>query len=159
MPSLKGVITDAGRLLSRRQDGKILNEVRRFVRRFPQLRSHTLITRVPEDVPFEKFAFWVFNQGTLCSILDKGSLNFQLLLVVDSDSGRDNLSIGYGLELFVSVAHLQRVLAAGAKALGLEAYDEATLAILEKSTEVLHERGDAIPRSYGMRAKAQSTEF
>lgn len=159
MPSLKGVLTDAGRLLSRRHAGKIRTEIRRFVRRFPQLRFHTLITRVPSDVALQKFAFWVFNQGTLCSTLDKGGLNFQLLLVIDSDSGRSNLSIGYGLEPFVSEAHLQRILQAGEEALGLEAYGEATLAILEEATEVLHEIGDAIPKTYGMRAKVQSTEF
>ncbi len=159
MPSIKGVVTDASRSLSRRHSSKIRTEIRRFIRQFPQLRFHVLLTPLDPEVSLGKFAFWVFNHGTLCSTLEKGGLNFQLLLVIDSDSGRANLSIGYGLEPFVSEAHLQSILQAGEEALRLEAYGDATLAILAQAAEVLHQIGDAIPRTYGMRPRAQSNEF
>ena len=153
MPTLKGALSDLPHLLPSRQASKVRKELSRFERQFPQLDFTALITTAPSAEPLAKYAFWVFNGGGLCSHLHKGGLNFHILLVLDIEHQRANLSLGYGLEPFVSEDDLHSILSAGESLIVEENYGDAILAILAKASEVLQERSSAIPQIYGLRRK------
>ena len=153
MPKLKGALSDLPRVLSMREASKVRGKIRQFARQFPQLDFNVLLTTVSSEEPLAKYAFWVFNGAELCSHLDKGGLNFHLLLVIDARHDRANLYVGYGLEPFVSEEDLGSVLGVASRQLGEKAYGEAILEVLAKATEVLHERAEAIPEVYGLRRK------
>jgi uncharacterized membrane protein YgcG len=158
MPTLKGVLSDIPRVLSMREAAKVRGAIKQFARQFPQLDFNVLLTAVPSAEPLAKYAFWVFNGAGLCSRLHKGGLNFHLLLVIDTEHDRANLSVGYGLEPFVSEEDLVSVLAVASEQLGEKAFGEAILGILAKATEILHTRAEAVPQVYGLRRKRRSTE-
>ena len=158
MPTLKGALSDMPRVLSIREASKVRGKIKQFARQFPQLDFNVLLTTVPSEEPLAKYAFWVFNGAGMCSHLHKGGLNFHLLLVIDIKHDRANLSVGYGLEPFVSEEDLGSVLGVASGLLREKAYGEAILEILAKSTDVLHERAEAIPRVYGLRRKRRPHE-
>ncbi len=81
------------------------------------------------------------------------------LLLIDVDRRRANLSIGYGLEPFVSESMLDQILEAGRAALSVGAFGQAALAVLEVTTSVLHRKSEEIPETYGLRRKTRTSEW
>ena len=159
MPTLKGALSDMPRVLSMREASKVRALLRRFDRQFPQLSFNLLLTTVPSTEPLAKYAFWIFNGPELCSHLHKGGLNFHLLLVIDIEYDRANLSVGYGLEPFLSDEDLHSMLGVASTNIEKKAYGDAIPEIMAKAAEVLHERAEAIPQVYGLRRKRRSNEL
>ena len=157
-PTLKGSLSDMVRALPSRQAAKVRSHIRGFVRQFPQLAFNVLLASVPSSEPIAKYAFWIFNGAGICSHLHKGGLNFHTLLVIDVEHQRANLSVGYGLEPFISDDDLRRALTVAEAPLREKDYATAILAVLEKAREIFHERCEAIPQTYGLRRKPQSHE-
>jgi uncharacterized membrane protein YgcG len=153
MPVFKAMVTDPERILSHRQAGKLRREIKHFVRLFPQLRFHVALMPVAREIPLAAYAFWSFNGANLCSSLYKGGLNFHLLLLMDSEHERVNLSVGYGLEPFLPEGMLREMVAPGAPLLAEGAYGEAALAIIEESSRRLYAQSEAIPAIFGLRRK------
>ncbi len=153
LPTIKGVVTDLPHKLGYRDAAKARSAIRRFVRQFPDIRFHVILTGLHEEDSIAKYAFWIFNQSGICSTLHKGGLNFNILLVLDTAYQRANLSIGYGLEPFVSAAHLDAALSKSKDALKAEDYATTITTTLAELTNTLHEVGDKIPKTYGLRRK------
>ena len=158
MPTLSAALSDMPHLLTRGESAKIRRAIKQFARRFPQLEFHVLITAVSSSEPLAKYAFWIFNGSGICSHLHKGGLNFHNLLVIDTENRRANLSVGYGLEPFISEDDLARALHAGASFLKDALYADAVMAVMAAATEIYQTRCEAIPQVYGLRRKARQDD-
>lgn len=158
MPIIKGMLTDTERVLTGRQARRIRRRLRQMGKEFSQMRFHVVLMPVDAGISMAKFAFWIFNGASICSSLHKGGLNFHNLLLIDVDHQRANLSIGYGLEPFISEAGLAEILSAGEDMVLRRAYGEAVLAILDQAATTWHGQSAQIPRVFGLRRKGRPEE-
>lgn len=150
LPLLDAKVTDLTDSLPRKPLSRLRQECQSFRRLFPQLRYSVIFDQPPAGRPFAAHCFWLFNSAGLCSELEKGGLNYHLLLVVDVGQRRAHLSVGYGLEPFVSEGHLRDMIEAGRLELLADRPVEAALAILARSEKVLHQIAEGIPRAFGL---------
>lgn len=150
LPAITPGISDPDRCLNWRERHRLGKAIRRFERRFPQLRFHLAVVDVAPEIPMAPYNFWLFNNSPLCSAIEKGGLNFHLLLLIDPSGCRANLMIGYGLEPFVSGADLDEIVGTSRELLNGGDFGEAALAVLASAMDRLTQISDAIPETYGL---------
>lgn len=156
VPRLPERLNDSSRILRPHERRSLTCKINHFSRQFPQIRFAVALRNLDEDIDLAEYAFWVFNRSELCSDLEKGGLNFYMLLLIDFKHNRANLSIGYGLDPFISNQALTQMVGAGEEALAQGHYAAAISAILDESARVLHEISEAIPATYGINPKDRS---
>lgn len=94
--------------------GKLL---RRFEKKFPQSVFSVFVTDLPAGTNISEYAFWLANRAQFGSIEAVGEYNFDLLLVIEADTGNAALTVGYGLESIILEDDLNVALRAALPAL------------------------------------------
>lgn len=79
----------------------------------PQVRVHVCLGRLHPDTDPREFGFWLFNASVPPDSEAASHRPWSVLLVIDRASRRASLTIGYGLDPFVSDRHLTTCLEAG----------------------------------------------
>ena len=154
VPPLHPELTDPGYVLKGLGIRKVLREIGRFHREVPQARISVVLLEVPKDVDPAVFNFWLFNRSDVCREADRGGLNRNFLLLIDTANRRANLMAGYGLEPFVNRGFLTHCITAGETALAKGNFKETCLMIMAELREQTHALTEMLPEIYGMRSPA-----
>jgi uncharacterized membrane protein YgcG len=109
-------------------------------RRFPQVRMYVCITKLEGHVDVREFGYWLFNRSRPESEEARAERIYGLLLVIDRNSRRASLTIGYGLDVFVDDVELERVLENGAAEMQVGDYGRGVVKITKQLKETLTER-------------------
>lgn len=110
IPRTNSGIGDNAGLLTPREATRIGRAIRRLEWTFPQIHFQLLTHYFPQEHPFELNVFWFFNCGGVSGEHTKGGANHVILLAIDPDQGKSALMVGYGLEPFLSVDAVDRIL-------------------------------------------------
>ncbi len=101
-------------------------------------------------MPLRAYTFWIFNQGILTSLMDKGGACRLVLLTVDADAGRAACMVGYGLEPFVGEDSLDRIVSAALPSLGELDYAGALTTALAQADAELTTISEGLPQAFGL---------
>ena len=148
-PALRKGITDRVDGLNGKDVTLINSAISRLEKRFPQVGFSVLLDHVKPDVPLHLYAFWIFNRSTLCASVATGAVNRDVLLTIDVPGRRSSLMIGYGLEPFMSAAHLTEVLDAGSTRFASGNYGAAILVVIDKLEQLLRSLHTSLRKTYG----------
>ncbi len=110
-------LSDRSATLTTAEIERLRELLQRFERKFPQALFSVFITELPEKTNIKEYAFWLANRSQFSSVEAVGSENFDLLLVIEPVAGSVALTVGYGLEKYLSEDNLQAALAAAMPAL------------------------------------------
>lgn len=149
-PVISAGLNDRGGVLRGAESRKVKLAISQFCERFPQIQLAVVFDEPTTVVPLRTRAWWLFNRGNFSAALDKGFVNRDLLLTIDPARRQAALTMGYGLEPFVSVRDLTVALDAGAPALAACEWADACgqiLATLDQAMVVIIAR---MPRTYGV---------
>jgi uncharacterized membrane protein YgcG len=103
-------LTDRANSLTVQEITRLGEFLQRFERRFPQSLFSVFVADLPEGENVKEYAFWLSNRARFSSIEAAGSENFDLLLVVEPSAGTAVLTVGYGLEKYISEDDLRDAL-------------------------------------------------
>ncbi len=112
-PVISAGLSDLAGVLPARDVRQVKRSLERFGQHFPQIQVALVLAEAPSVVPLRTWAWWLFNRGGFSLALDKGSMNRDILLVLDPLNRQAALTIGYGLEPFVGRRDLAGALEAG----------------------------------------------
>ena len=87
-----------------------------FRKKFPQSLFSVFVIDHVQDGSIAEYTFWLFNRARFSSVEGVEGDDFDLLLGIDLESGAAALTIGYGLENYVTEEDLQAALAAAQNA-------------------------------------------
>jgi hypothetical protein len=149
-PVIAAGLNDRGGVLRGAEARKVKLAISQFCDRFPQILLAVVFDETATVVPLRTWVWWLFNRGNFSAALDKGFVNRDLLLVIDPARRQAALTIGYGLEPFVSVRDLSAALDAGTPALAACEWADACgqiLATLDQAMAVIIGR---MPQTYGV---------
>lgn len=110
VPRLGQGVCDTCRVLSRSEMQKLAKACGKLAWNFPQVTLHVLLHQFPQEHPFSLHVFWLFNCGGFSAENSKGSDNHGILLALDPVQGKSGLTVGYGLEPFLSDDALEHLL-------------------------------------------------
>ena len=131
VPRLDPELSDHCETLDRRERKRILQQLRALREAFPQLKPQVLCHHFPDEHPFPLYVFWVHNLGGISSDRDKAGNNHSVLLVLDPVAHRSAITLGYGLEPFVSREELDALLDLAGPAWSGNEWAEGILTVLE----------------------------
>ena len=103
--------TDRSGRLPLREIKKMRGLLEIFKKKFPQSLFSVFVIDHVQDGSIAEYTFWLFNRARFSSIEGVEGDNFDLLLGIDLESGMAALTIGYGLENYVTEGDLQAALA------------------------------------------------
>ncbi len=139
-PQLTRPVADLGGVLSASEHRTMARAVQLMEQRFPDISGAVVISEIPAHLTPELYAFWLFNRTSLFSAVEKGGNNHGVLLLLDSQSTRAAVMIGYGLEPLVPETILEiclRPVAASLLKGNLAAAGEAFFRELERQFTTL----------------------
>jgi hypothetical protein len=149
-PVIAAGIKDPGNALGKAGARQVRAALGRFEARFPQVQVALVVEPGPMVVPLRTWAWWLFNRGQFSSALDTGSVNRDVMLVVDPSRHQAAMTIGYGLEPFVGPQDLAKALEAGAVALAAGEWAVACCQILVALDEGLRGIVGRMSQTYGV---------
>ncbi len=117
LPLRNRYLTDRAQALSLEEVARLRELLQRFENRFPQSLFSVFVTDLPPDTNVREYAFWLANRAHFSSVESEAADNLDLLLVIDPAHHAAALTIGYGLEEFVTEENLRDALAAAENAL------------------------------------------
>ena len=97
-PQLTPPVVDMAQVLSSSARRTLVEATRRAEQHFPDIHAVVILADVPANLSPELYAFWLFNRTGLFSEVEKGGDNHGVLLLLDTQSARCAVMIGYGLE-------------------------------------------------------------
>jgi uncharacterized membrane protein YgcG len=104
-------LTDRSGQLPLREIKKLRGFLKIFEKKFPQSLFSVFVTNQVQNGSISEYTFWLFNRARFSSIESVKGDNFDLLLGIDLEAGAAALTIGYGLESYVTDEDLQAALA------------------------------------------------
>jgi uncharacterized membrane protein YgcG len=110
------LLTDHSRRLSRKDFAKVARLLSLFHRKFPQSIFSVFLTNEVAGGNIAEYTFWIANRARFSRVESVGPANFDLLLGIDAGSGTATLTIGYGLENYLTERDLECALAAASSA-------------------------------------------
>jgi uncharacterized membrane protein YgcG len=111
VPRQTRYLSDRSGRLPQRKIKKLRNLLQVFGKKFPQsLFSVFVINGVPNG-SISDYAFWLANRTGFSSLEAVAGDNFDILLGIDLEAGMAALTIGYGLENYLTEDDLQAALA------------------------------------------------
>ncbi len=110
-------LTDRASSLTSAEAARLGKLLHRFENKFPQSVFSVFVTDLPAGTNVGEFAFWLANRAQFGSLEAVGEYNFDLLLVVEADTGNAALIVGYGLERIILEDDLNVALTAALPAL------------------------------------------
>jgi hypothetical protein len=149
-PPLGEGVADVAGWLSRRERRRAARLLSDLGLAFPQLSFNLLILEVPVGQPFGIYAFWLFNRGHICSQMNRGSQNRNVMLVIDVTGWQAALMVGYGLEPFVGKRHLEEALWEGLPELARRDVVGMAVRCLGHLGETMEDICGRIDRTYGI---------
>jgi uncharacterized membrane protein YgcG len=130
-------LTDCARSLSLQEVARLRDLLRHFEIKFPQLLFSVFVTDLPSGSSIKEYAFWLANRANFGSVDSTGAENFDLLLVVEPAHYAAALTVGYGLEKFVTEDDLRDALDAVEPALHDDQLERAIRICIEEMTHRL----------------------
>ena len=110
VPAHSRFLTDRTGRLPLDQMTQLRAALRLFQKKFPQSLFSIFITDLPRGASAAEFAFWMANRAKFSSGEKTLGENFNLLLVLDLAGNAATLTVGYGLERYLSEQDLKTVL-------------------------------------------------
>ena len=110
VPRITPLLADTTGTLRTSDHKQIIRAVERMRRRFPQLVPQVVMHRFPAEHPFSMHAFWLFNAADFAGASRRGRDNHALMLAIDPYRREAAIVPGYGLEPFLTVESLGRLL-------------------------------------------------
>ncbi len=102
VPRHDSLVTDYQEAMSPAAARRLSAFLLRLGRQFPQATFSAFFFPPPEGLPHRLYAFWLANRGRFSSLAARGGKNFSVLLLLDCDRGVAVLTVGYGLEHFLT---------------------------------------------------------
>jgi len=151
VPRLVSGLSDGAGLIERRDQRRILKQVRETHLAFPQVElSVVTLDGIPPGVNLQTYTFWLFNRSDIARHLDSDGRNYDILLTIDAAGDNAALIVGYGLEPLVGRHHLAKVLETGRPHLIAGAYAAGVLIIIEHLHAQLREIADGTPAAFAL---------
>ena len=95
----------------RSSDVRIMRRsIKGFEQRFPQCGFTAAFMALGKDIPGAAYTFWVFNRAITPDEFHRGHRNRRVLLLVDTVGRCAWVTLGYGLEPFISRKRLESCL-------------------------------------------------
>ncbi len=110
VPWHRAGVTDTTGLISDRQLARLERWRDYFQRRFPKANLSVFMRRQPPEFELRAYNFWLANRGNFGGSLPQLGQNNLVLLTIDPGAGQAALTVGYGLEPYLSEEALQAVL-------------------------------------------------
>jgi uncharacterized membrane protein YgcG len=147
-------LTDRASSLTRAEAKRLGDQLQRFEKKFPQSVFSVFVTDLPAGTSISEYAFWLANRAQFGSVEAVGEYNFDLLLVIDADTGNAALTVGYGLEKIISEEDLNVALTAALPSLRGGQLERGIRLCVEEMTKQLTDIGKAktaLPKVGGAR--------
>lgn len=110
VPWHRAGVTDTAGLISDRQLTRLERWREYFQDRFPKANLSVFMRRQLPEVELRAYSFWLFNRGSFAGSVAQLGQNNLVLLTIDPGAGQAALTVGYGLEPYLSEEALQSVL-------------------------------------------------
>ncbi len=110
VPWHRAGITDTTGVISDRQITKLEKWRAYLHQRFPQVKISIFVHRLPPGCPLRAYSFWLFNRGSFHGAGPQFGQNRAILLTLDPAAGAAAITIGYGLEPYLSEPELRALL-------------------------------------------------
>lgn len=149
-PPITAGICDRRRRLSASGERRLRRTLAEFRAEFPQVEPTVMIHPINAAHPLKPWTFWFFNRSGLGAALSTGAANRHVLLVIDSENLRAAITVGYGLEPFLSPQRLTEILADVAEPLAEQDFEEAAVRFVLVLEERLRAIVDGLPRAFGL---------
>ena len=92
---------------TRREANRSIDRLRR---EFPQVHPYIFIARLPPGIDVREFGFWLFNRSAPANRKEEAERLYGVLFIFDRTSGSASITIGYGLDPFLSDSDLRIIL-------------------------------------------------
>lgn len=149
-PACQRGVNDFAKLFSARDTARVQAATDRLSHRFPQIATSVITARLPANRPVHLWSFYLLNHSGLCAFFQQGGRSRDVVLVLDSTQKEAALTIGYGLEPFVSQSVLQESLEAGHPCFARRHWVEGIEAVLAALEQRLTAIALALPPTYGI---------
>jgi uncharacterized membrane protein YgcG len=110
VPLHTSYLTDRAKSLTLEQLARLRESLQRFEVKFPQVLFSVFVTDLPDGSSIREFTFWLANRAHFSSVESAGAENFDLLLVIEPARRSAALTVGYGLEKYLTEDDLRDVL-------------------------------------------------
>lgn len=110
VPAHSRFLTDRTGQLPLDEMNQLRAALRLFQKKFPQSLFSIFVMELARGTSVTEYAFWLANRAKFSSAEKTGGENFSLLLVIDLAGKAAALTVGYGLEPYVSEQDLKSIL-------------------------------------------------
>lgn len=150
VPRLVRGVSDAAGVLRAADIRSMRRSIAAFERRFPQCGFTAAFMALGPDTPGAAYSFWVFNRTHPAGGLNQGSSNRHLLLLVDTAGRGAWLTLGYGLEPFISQKTMESCLEKAQPHFGAGKWKTGVTELLAAVEAAMREIIRFFPRVYGL---------
>ena len=150
VPPIVEGISDNANMFSAAQKRRIQARATELAIRFPQITVSVVTANLPANTGVSVYAFWIFNEAAVARKVDRGSNNFDVLLTLDPRNGRSSLTVGYGLESYVSESDLQSVMADTRESFERENYCAGVESAITSLTDRLTQIAANLKQTHGI---------
>ncbi len=159
VPHHSRLIADRAGAVRRAELEKLKGMLRLFQRRFPQTLFSVFIADLPQGTSIAEYTFWMSNRARFGTRDIFREENMNVLLLIEPTARRAALTVGYGLEHYITRDELADVLAAGEEffrdddfAAGIRACIDAMTRQLRRAAQRLSPSYEAEPQEWAPRA-------
>ncbi|WP_265593874.1 TPM domain-containing protein [Haloferula sp. BvORR071] len=156
VPRLGQGIFDSCRVLSKKEVQKIVKSGSKLTWQFPQTQLHVLLHEFPREHPFALHVFWVFNCGGFSTESHRGPDNHAILLALDPVQGKSALTVGYGLEPFLSDEAMDHLLELSEPAWKNGEWSRGILDVIAGLERLLESAALEVAAGFGLSAEANN---
>lgn len=162
VPRLGRGVCDTTGALKRAEMQKLAKACGKLSWHFPQVTLNILLHEFPKEHPFDLHVFWIFNCGGFSTENSKGGENHSILLALDPVQGRSALTVGYGLEPFLSDDAMDHLLELSEPAWRTRDWMRGIMEIIAGLDRLLESAALGVAAGFGLEAqamKARGGEF
>jgi len=156
VPRISRGVCDTTGTLSKKEAQKIAKLGGKLAWTFPQISLHVLLHHFPQEHPFSLHVFWLFNCGGLSTESSRGENNHAILLAIDPRQGRSALTVGYGLEPFLSDEAMDHLLELSEPAWKNGHWTRGILDVIAGLDRLLENAALEVAAGFGLKAQAES---
>jgi hypothetical protein len=154
VPRLGRGVCDTTGSLNRADMQKIAKACGKLSWHFPQVTLNILLHEFPKEHPFDLHVFWIFNCGGFSAESTKGGENHSILLALDPVLGRSALTVGYGLEPFLSDDAMDHLLELSEPAWRAKDWLRGIMEIVAGLDRLLESAALGVAEGFGLEAQA-----
>ncbi len=150
VPRLVRGVCDLAGVLRDSDTRRIRRSVAAFEGKFPQCGFTAAFMALGRETPAAAYAFWVFNRTNLAGELNQGSRNRHFLLLVDVAGGSAWMTLGYGLEPFISRKSIEGCLEASQPHFAAGQWGLGVSTLLSGIETVIRDTLSELPKVFGL---------